>query len=272
MSKINFDPDEEGGLELARAIVLERLRNDRNWNQYDHSGSGFDRFVEYVGDPGHGRQKLVSLAQDVLWEFMIQGVVAPGLNVGNPNLPFFHITDYGGRVLIEGEFLPHDPTGYLERFRNEAPSLDSTVESYLAESLNCFTRGSLIASVVMLGVASERTFQLLCDSLLNAIADTTEKSKFQEILDKRAMKPKMDWVLNKIQAMQSKSPRPLPDNVNIMLASIFDFIRCQRNDLGHPQEEPRKVTREDAYVNLRIFPSYSKMVNQVIAYFNHNQV
>jgi len=49
MSKINFDPNEEGGLELARAIVLERLRNDRGWNQYDPSGSGFDRFVEYVG-------------------------------------------------------------------------------------------------------------------------------------------------------------------------------------------------------------------------------
>ena len=272
MSKITFDPNEEGGLELARTIVLERLRNDKHWEQYDPSGSGFDRFVEYVGDPEHGRQKLVSLAQDVLWEFMIQGVVAPGLNVSNPNLPFFHITDYGRKVLIEGEFLPHDPTGYLERFRNETPSLDSTVELYLAESLNCFTRGSLIASVVMLGVASERTFQLLCDSLLNAIADTTEKSKFQEILDKRAMKPKMDWVLNKIQAMQSKSPRPLPDNVNIMLASIFDFIRCQRNDLGHPQEKPPKVTREDAYVNLRIFPSYFKMVNQVIDYFDNNQV
>ena len=165
MSKINFDPDEEGGLELARAIVLERLRNDRYWNQYDRSGSGFDRFVEYVGDPTKGRRELAFLAQDVLWEFMIQGMIGPGLNIDNFNLPFFHITVYGEKVLNKGEFLPHDPTGYLERFRKETPSIDSTVESYLAESLNCFTRGSLIASVVMLGVASERTFQLLCESL-----------------------------------------------------------------------------------------------------------
>jgi len=272
MSKINFDPKEEGGLELARAIVLERLRNDTNWNQYDHSGSGFGRFVEYIGDPTKGRRKLAFLAQDVLWEFMIQGIIGPGLNVDNPNLPFFHITEYGKKVLAGGEFLPHDTTGYLERFHNEITNPDPTVESYLSESLNCFTRNNLIASVIMLGIASERTFLLLCGSLLDSLADTTEKLKFQKILDQRAIKPKMDWVFNKIQAIQSKSPRPLPDNVNIMLASIFDFIRCQRNDLGHPQEKPPKVTREDAYVNLRIFPSYFKMLNQVINYLTNNKV
>ena len=31
MSKIYFNPNEEGGLELARTIVLERLRKDKDW-------------------------------------------------------------------------------------------------------------------------------------------------------------------------------------------------------------------------------------------------
>ena len=53
MSKINFDPKEPGGLELARAIVLERLRNDKSWRQYDLGGEGFDQFVEYSGDHGN---------------------------------------------------------------------------------------------------------------------------------------------------------------------------------------------------------------------------
>jgi len=272
MSRIKFDPNEEGGLELARAIVLERLRNDSGWRQYDLSGEGFDRFVEYVGDQGSGRRRLASLAQDVLWEFMIQGIIAPGLDVHNPNFPWFRITDYGRRVLSEREFLPHDPTGYLERFRREVTSCDPTVESYLSESLNCFTRGCLIASVVMLGVASERVFLLLCECLANAISDSSEKAKFQKILESTAMKPKMDWVLNKVGVIQSATPRPLPDNVNIMLATIFDFIRCQRNNLGHPQENPPKVTRDDAYVNLRIFPNYYKMVMQVIDYLSSHKI
>lgn len=272
MSKINFDPNEEGGLEIARAIVLERLRNDKNWNQFDVTGEGYDRFVEYIGKPHQGMNKLLFLAQDVLWEFMIQGIIAPGMNVSNRNLPWFHVTEYGKKVIATGEFLPHDPTGYLERFHNEITNPDPTVEAYLSESLNCFRTGTFIASVVMLGVASERTFLLLCDSLFNAIANPTEKSKFQKILEYRAIKPKMDWVSDKIQALQKKSPRALPDNVNTMLILIFDFIRYQRNDLGHPQENPPKVTREDAYVNLRIFPNYFKVVGQVIGYLTSHQV
>ena len=143
---------------------------------------------------------------------------------------------------------------------------------YLSESLNCFSRGNLIASVVMLGIASERMFLLLCESLLAALADPKEQADFRRISDSRPIKPKMDWVAKKIETIQNKPSRPLPDNVNIMLASVFDFIRCQRNDLGHPREIPPSVTRDDAYVNLRIFPSYLKMVNHVVDYLRNNQV
>lgn len=272
MSKITFDPNEEGGLEIVRAIVLERLRCDTGWEQYDLSGAGFDPFVEYVGESYQGSQKLTFLAQDVMWEFMIQGIIAPGLDVSNPNLPWFHITEYGKKVLVAGELLPHDPTGYLELFRTDVPDLDPTVEAYVSESLNCFTRGNVIASVVMLGVASERTFLLLCDALLKALANESEKSKFQNILKRMSIKPKMDWVLQKIQNIQTKKPRPLPDNVNVMLTVIFDFIRCQRNDLGHPQSTPPQVTRDDAYVNLRIFPNYFKIVVQVVDFLEANEV
>jgi hypothetical protein len=107
---------------------------------------------------------------------------------------------------------------------------------------------------------------------LSALTDPTEKSKFDSILKSNPIKPKEDWVLNKIQSIQKKRPRPLPDNVNVMLTVVFDFIRSQRNSLGHPQETPPKVSREDAYVNLRIFPGYYKILNQVIEYLSRNKV
>jgi hypothetical protein len=124
----------------------------------------------------------------------------------------------------------------------------------------------------MLGVASERAFLLLCDSFLEALSDPKEKQAFSSTLQSNAMKPKEDWVLNKIQAVQKTRPRPLPDNANIMLTMIFDFIRFQRNSLGHPQENPPKTTREEAFVNLRIFPTYYKMLNQVMDYLSRNTV
>jgi len=148
MNKISFDTNEEGGFELARTIMLERLRRDKGWNQLNSYDPGFDPYVEYVGN---ARTKLLILLHDVFWEFIIQGIIAPGIDLSNPSLPWFHVTDYGRGVLDSGELLPHDPAGYLQRFRNEIGAPDPTVEAYLSESLNCFTRGTYIASVVMLG-------------------------------------------------------------------------------------------------------------------------
>jgi hypothetical protein len=169
MSKVVFDPKEKGGLELVRTIFLERLRRDTSWNQINpYEDTGFRPYVEYVGDSQLGKTRLLILLQETFWEFVVQGVVAPGKDFSNPNLPWFHVTEYGKKVLAAGEFLPHDPTGYLQRFRTQVGTPDPTVEVYLSESLDCFTRGSFIASVVMLGVASERAFLLLCESLLSS--------------------------------------------------------------------------------------------------------
>lgn len=273
MNKIPFDPRADDGLEIVRIIVLERLRGDNSWNQINYySETEFDGFVEYIGDANQSKTKLLTLVQDVFWEFIIQGILAPGLNLSNPNLPWFHLTEYGKKVVKVGEFLPHDSTGYLRRFQTEIGIPDATVEIYLKESLDCFTRGNYIASVVMLGVASERAFLILCDALLNALASSSEKSKFENLLKKNAIKPKEDWVLNKIELIQGARPKPLPDNVNVMLTVIFDFIRSQRNNLGHPQETPPTVTREDAFVNLRLFPRYYKMLNQVVEYLTTTTV
>lgn len=272
MAKIRFDPTEKGGLELAREIALQRLKEDKQWNQHSGVGQAFDRYVEYIGDADAGRRRLASLVQDILWEFMIQGVLAPGLDIGNPNLPFFHVTEYGSKVISEGRYLPHDPTGYLDRFQQEVTNPDPVVITYLSESLECFSRGNLIASVVMLGIASERMFILLCSALLDSLSDSNEKAQFQRILDSNPMKPKMDWASNKIEALQQHRPRPLPDDVTIMLTGIFNFIRCQRNELGHPQDTPPNITREDAFVYLRLFPRYCKTVTQIIGYLQANKV
>jgi hypothetical protein len=268
---IQFDY-EHPEMEIVRTVVLERLRRG-GWDQIrGYQEAGFDQFVEYVRSDYLGREKLVNLHLDVMWELIIQGVIAPGLSAQTPNLPHFHITEYGQKVLAAGDYLPHDPTNYLGRFRTEIGAPDPTVEAYLSESLNCFTRGCFVASVMMLGVASERAFILLCDAFLNALADPTEKSDFDRILNRYQMKPKLDWVSDKIQRMQTARPRPLPDNVNILLAAVFDFIRMQRNDVGHPQDTPPTTSREHVFAYLTIFPRYYKILNDIISYLSTNTV
>ena len=63
--------------------------------------------------------------------------------------------------------------------------------------------------------------------------------------------------------VQKQRPAGFPDNAAIMTIAIYDLIRCQRNDLGHPREIPPDVKRADAFVNLQIFPRYFELAEEV---------
>jgi hypothetical protein len=137
--------------------------------------------------------------------------------------------------------------------RQRLPGADATVLAYLSESLETFARGSHIAATVMLGIAAERVFLLLCDSLVAALQNGSEKARFQQILERRVMKPKLDWVNQKFQSIHTPG---FPDNAAIMVTTVYDLLRFQRNELGHPRDTPPAITRADAFVNLQVFPRY----------------
>jgi hypothetical protein len=171
------------------------------------------------------------------WELVIEGIVTPG-NTSGQELPWFHVTQYGRTVLNEGEYTPHDRDGYLKRLEERIQPVDSTVLAYLAESLETFTRGNLVASMVMLGVAAERVFDLLCSSMASVLLDPKETKTFLGILGRYAMKPKVDWVHDKLRRVYESKPRSagFPENANLAVTAIYDLIRSQRNDLGHPSD------------------------------------
>ena len=61
----------------------------------------------------------VLLLNEILWELLRQGILAPGKNSLNPDLPFIHVTDYGTRCLDAGAVIAHDPDRYIEHLRAE---------------------------------------------------------------------------------------------------------------------------------------------------------
>jgi hypothetical protein len=90
----------------------------------------------------HNRIRFFFLVKEVMWELLFQGVISPGLNNANPNLPFFHVTDYGREVLRAERFLPHDAGGYLDEVKKVSKTIVTDVTlAYLEEALRCFTRG-----------------------------------------------------------------------------------------------------------------------------------
>jgi len=55
-----------------------------------------------------------------------------------------------------GEPLSHDPDGYLAYLRSEVLANDSTIVTYIRESLQAYLRGLMLSSTVMLGGAWRR--------------------------------------------------------------------------------------------------------------------
>jgi hypothetical protein len=273
--KIPFDP-RSANLETARQIVVERLRRDASWHQLDSTGEGFAPYVDYGGqnepERQNGRRPLMFLAQEVFWQLVVEGILAPGMDSHNLNLPWFHITEHGRKVLASSEPQPYDPTGYLARLRERVPAPDPTVVAYLAEGLETFRKSNFVASTVMLGIAAERVFLLLCDSLFAALSNAAEKTAFAKLLDRFPIKPKLDWVQNKIQQIQKQAPAGFPENATIMLVAIYDLMRTQRNELGHPREAPPNVHRQDGFVNLQIFPRYYEIAEAVRMFLASNPV
>jgi len=266
--KIPFDPSSATAVDTVRQVIFERLRQERGgWSQLDPTGDGFQSYA--VLDNPNARRALLFHSQQIYVELLAQGLIAPGSDASNAKLPFFHITTYGASVLDALPANPYFPPKYLLQLKEQLPGADATVLAYMNESLETFARGNHIAATVMLGIAAERVFLLLCDSLAAAIQDMAEKKKFQQVLDRRAMKPKLDWVNQKFQTIHGLG---FPDNAAIMVTTVYDLLRFQRNELGHPRETPPSISRPDAFVNLQVFPRYYVVAEQVRSFLAANSV
>jgi hypothetical protein len=222
----------------VRRIFFDWLRSDPNANQLSPMGDVYQRFVEYANN-NRQPQVLAFHVTEVFWQLLIEGIVAPGMNSSNQNLPWFHVTEYGKKVLAEEAGHPHDEAGYLARVRARVPEPDPTVLAYLVAALTTFRRGTPVASTVMLGIAAERVFLMVCDSLLAALRDPGEQAALGGILQRFPMKP---------------------------------FLRTQRNDLGHPRDLPPDVDREDAFANLQMFPRYYQIAEELRRFLAANHV
>jgi hypothetical protein len=110
MPPLRFDvanPDPK----ILRQAIFARLRDtmkaNPHWQQIeDDNGKAFERYLtldpQRYGDP----QVFARCVLDVFWQFVGEGILAPGINLGshNCNLPWFHITPYGHTVIATGEY------------------------------------------------------------------------------------------------------------------------------------------------------------------------
>lgn len=258
-------------LEFARQIILNRLRSDPSWNQFDYNwdeskGGQFVRF-----ENSELRRPFIVLVQEIMWQLMIQGIITPGKDSSNLNLPWFRTTDYGQEVLRTGRFIPHDQAGYLEELRRVLGSSTNDITlSYLEESLRCFNAGCHLASVLLLGIAAESVILQLAKIIDTSLKNPKEQSAFAK---KSTIKQKHRWIVDKYQSLPGNVRREiLPESLDLTLTSLYELIRRQRNDLGHPQDKIPNLNREQAFIFFRLFPSFVEDVGFFAAYCQKNGI
>lgn len=247
-----------------RPVVLEALRRE--------PAAGFIGVQNRVATlaPAYSPHDALML-REIIWELLVQGVLAPGLSSANHDFPWIHVTEYGKRSLEAGDILPHDPDGYLGRLQQQVGQpLDGIVLTYVRESLLTFLAGRYLAATVMLGVASERCVDLLIEAYLNAVANASQKAAFEGKVKRagRSVKRRFDALRDELLGLAL--PAELADALDIQLSGIFTLIRYSRNNAGHPTGQ--KTDRDVAYGNLLLFPQYCKRVYGLMHYLQTNLV
>ena len=135
---------------------------------------------------------------------------------------------------------------------------------YVEEALRCFTAGCHVASVLVLGVAAEATFLSLCQAVEAAIVDPKEQARFGKL---RTVKEKHRRLVQKIEMLPRQEKRNnLPESLDVTLSSLYDLVRRQRNELGHPQAQPPMIDRELAFTYFKLFPTFINDAEALAAY------
>lgn len=211
--------------------------------------------------PSYTRAEAVAV-WEVVWDLMLERVLAPGHVHGRSELPWFHITEYGTRAIESGFDTPHDPDRYMERLALKVGGpLDQILVVYLAEALKTFRVGCCFATAVMLGVAAERMVDLLADALLRAPACP---ANFGKRLKKAGWKLKERVDVLRDALLSLDLPPHLREGLDIDFSGILNMIRRSRNEAGHPTGV--SIDQDTALACLLVFRNYCLRVYQLIGH------
>jgi len=191
--------------------------------------------------------------QEVVWELLVQGVLAPGKNSLNLNLPFVHVTEYGARCLDDGAARVHDPEGYAESIASiRGGGVDAVLLEHAREAQLSFLAGRLASALVMLSRAAERLVGLLGDAL-----DTEA--------------PTLKTRLESIRSVLA--PRELPesivDSLQIRLDGLRTLLDLSRTEGGAPRVPT--ANRDQVLAYLLLFPAQCRFIYDLIEHLDGSE-
>jgi hypothetical protein len=181
--------------------------------------------------------------------------------------PHLQVTEFGLQCLRDGRPSPYDPEGYLARL----PPIDPIARAYLEEALTCLHRSCYRACAVMLGGASETVMIESIEAFRNALQAPRRRATFErDAGDQRPIGQRFACFRTQLATIRPTIPRPLRDELDVRLDGIFALVRQARNEAGHPNIAG--TTRETAYANLLLFPSYCQTACALITHLQRHPI
>ena len=196
--------------------------------------------------------------REILWQLINQGLLVQGVDSSNPQWPFLSLTEWGEEYVHATGADVYDPDGYLSALDADEP-LDDIERRYLSQATAAFRIDLADAAAVMLGAASEHLLLRLANAIVAADPGAV---KVKKAIDRPALALLRD-VHRHIEPKRKALPRGLAENFETTFLGVANLIRTSRNDGGHPALP--SVTRDDAFVGLRLFPTYRRWVVGLIA-------
>ena len=241
-----------------RPLVFDVLRKTPQTHLHAIENELRQRFDEYErGD--------VLALHEVVWELLIQGVLAPGKNSLNLNLPFVHVTEYGVRCLDDGSILAHDPDGYIAGLLSDIPNADEgqsvQVVEAAREGLLSFLAGCYAASIICFGRAAEILLDLLVVATVRASqrADRSTRS-----LEESGHRPKAQLRAVLRSSILRNLPEETSTELEPHLSGLVTLIQRSRADSGLPRH-PR-IDRDQTLAYILLFPTQCRFVYHLISH------
>ena len=175
----------------------------------------------------------VLMLQEILWELLVQGILAPGKNSLNLNLPFVHLTEYGAQCMEDGQIVARDPDHYIQRLEETVGRpIDDVVIHCIRESLSTFMTGHWASSVILLSRAAEGLFDQLAGALIEGQA-CAEDLAAQVKTAPRFSQVQAQAVIEALQ--QSDFPSEIEDALHPHLQGLLSLIQYARSQDGAPR-------------------------------------
>lgn len=228
----------------------------------------YNHFAEQYGDKVANESEIAILEE--IHQLVVNNILMPGHDVGNFKYPFLRLTEYGRKCIEEENILPFDPDGYIEGVKSSVSSIDDIVLTYLGESITTYNRNCLLSSTITLGAASEKAMLLLIEAFSEAISDAERRESFKKKIEKLTIYGKYKAFREKFDDTKKNLPPELTREIDAFLDGIFNFIRINRNEAGHPTGIA--TNKKVVYANLQVFSEYGKRIFDLIRFFENNKI